>query len=166
MDNTPPRNRLIALYTALAVVTLLALKPAFDAYFDRMWVSARTRGLEIGQDLAPLERARAEWARRDEAIRSAMRELSNRGRLGVPAIAPRLDDANRDALRGWAQLPPVRPDLLSPEASARPDEGTEAAPAEGAPAEGAEAAAAEGGGTGAGEAAQGAEPATAPAAAE
>jgi hypothetical protein len=36
MDNTPPRNRLIALYSALAVITLIALKPAFDAYYDLM----------------------------------------------------------------------------------------------------------------------------------
>lgn len=48
MDKTPPRNRLIALYTALAVVTLLGLKPAFDAYFDRMHISALAQGIEQG----------------------------------------------------------------------------------------------------------------------
>lgn len=48
MDKTPPRNRLIALYTALAVVTLLALKPALDAYFDRMHIATQVERIREG----------------------------------------------------------------------------------------------------------------------
>lgn len=46
MDNTPPRNRLIAFYTALAVVILIALKPVFDTYFDRMYSRTRIERVE------------------------------------------------------------------------------------------------------------------------
>lgn len=48
MDKTPPRNRLIALYTGIAVVTLMALKPAFDAYFDRMHVATQLERIRQG----------------------------------------------------------------------------------------------------------------------
>ncbi len=147
MDDTPPRNRLIALYTALAVVTLLALKPAFDAYYDRMHSAAAAQVLEIGQDLAPLEQVRGEWAGRDEAIERGMQQLAERGRLGIPAISPSSEgEMNLDPLRGWGQLPrevrlpspqpapapPPQPEAPEPEAPAPEAAAPEAAAPEAA----------------------------------
>lgn len=134
MDDTPPRNRLIALYTALAVVTLLALKPVFDAYYDRMHTAAAAQVLEIGQDLAPLEQVRSEWAGRDEAIERGMQQLAERGRLGVPAIAPSsAGEMNLDPLRGWGQLPREVRLPSPPPAPAPPPEPEAPAPEEAAP---------------------------------
>ncbi|MGF1468584.1 MAG: hypothetical protein ACFCGT_20870 [Sandaracinaceae bacterium] len=48
MDTTPPRNRVIAFYAALATATLLALAPVLNAYFDRMWRGQVGDNLEAG----------------------------------------------------------------------------------------------------------------------
>ncbi|HJL20313.1 MAG TPA: hypothetical protein RMH99_31895 [Sandaracinaceae bacterium LLY-WYZ-13_1] len=147
MDKTPPRNRLIAFYTALAVATLMSLKPAFDAYFDRMKTSAVEDRLNTYTDLDARYRAQLDWARslcrRDEiqrahawlreehpgeqfstectgaSIEDRMDQLARRGRTAMPAIRPEAPaEMNMDPLVGWAEMPNEVPETPSSEVEA------------------------------------------------
>jgi hypothetical protein len=139
MDKTPPRNQLIALYSALAVVTLFALKPAFDSYFDQMLQDASGRSLEIGRDTADLDQARARWTEREPYIVAAMEKLSRQGRITNAQLRPVQPEGVNPAERHWNIMPedqlpqvPQRPaPVVAPPAPVAP----EAAPAEAAPAE-------------------------------
>lgn len=124
MDKTPPRNRLIAFYTALAVATLISLKPAFDSYFDKMRQSAVQDRLATYSDLTTVEEAEADWnrelCREDQLaqlesgdrrctgspIAETMAQLARRGRTAMPQIRPEAPaEPNLDPLRGWSELP-------------------------------------------------------------
>jgi hypothetical protein len=149
MDNTPPRTRLIALYTAVAVGTLVMLKPAFDAYYDWTLRRATTTRLESTHDLNQVEEAKASWAEAlsDEQgmpIERAFAELDRQGRLAFPAIRPQPAAAmDLDPLRGWSQLPrevtapqpapEVVPTEAVPAEGELPPEGAVEAPPEAAP---------------------------------
>jgi hypothetical protein len=109
-DVTPPRNRLIALYGALAVLTLLALEPAFDAYFDSVHAEAEAYGLALGQDLADVEDVRLEWALREPDVERAMARLVSEGRAGVPALQPVVASGQPQApVRAWNLAEPAAP---------------------------------------------------------
>jgi hypothetical protein len=116
MDKTPPRNKLIAIYSALAVVTLVALKPAFDSYFDLTRRSAVERSLEVGEDLSEVRLAQQQWASRDVFVREAMDRLARpQARLTVPQLRPRPADDVRPSDRHWNILPEdQRPRYPSP----------------------------------------------------
>lgn len=134
MDDTPPRNRLIAFYTLLAVGTLMVMKPAFDSYYDRMYDRAVDDRLEryngelivAGRDVAPLAEREAQWETSLSSgpmpIQRAMEQVAQRGRMGVPQVMPQAPaEQNMDALTGWSQLP--NPDAPSaPEAAAETPE--------------------------------------------
>lgn len=110
MDNTPPRNRLIAFYTLLAVATLAMLKPAFDAYYDQMFESARADRLATYDDMAELRDTEARWRSAletgDMSIHDAMEQLGEQGRTAMPQIAPEAPaEMNMDPLRGWSHMP-------------------------------------------------------------
>jgi hypothetical protein len=149
MDKTPPRNRLIAFYTALAVATLLALKPAFDSYFDRMKTTAVQDRLVTYDDLQVVQEAEAEWSRElclenelaqlesadqrrctGRSIEETMQQLARRGRTAMPAIRPEAsEEPNLDALRGWTERPQEVPEAAQPgaaEDAAEPQVGAEA----------------------------------------
>jgi hypothetical protein len=145
MDNTPPRNRLIALYSALAVVTLVALKPAFDAYFDRMQRRQTDLHLEGDGDMLALDEARGRWENTvgnpwvlgddRRPIDRAMAELAERPREELRAIAPNTaGEMDLDPLRGWTRLPREVQAPPTPEAPLE-----EVVPPEGVPAPGEEA---------------------------
>lgn len=107
-DDTPPRNRVIAAYTALAVMTLIGLKFVFDSYLDASRRSVRTEQLRTSQATAALEeyreRQRERLAGGAMPIERAMSELARRGRNAFPLIRP-APSQDLDPLRGWAQLP-------------------------------------------------------------
>jgi translation initiation factor IF-2 len=132
MDKTPPRNRLIAIYSALAVVTLFALKPVFDSYFDQALQQASSLSLEIGQDTADLDRSRAEWGARDVYVAEAMERLSRQGRTRIPQLRPRPTEGIAPAERHWNIMPEEqRPQAPAP--ARRPDAAPVRVPAGGAP---------------------------------
>jgi len=118
MDDTPPRNRLIAFYSLLAVGTLMVLKPAFDSYYDRMYdravddrlASYNDRTIVAERDVAPLSQREAEWetslSSGSMPIDRAMAQIAQRGRTGIPQIAPQATaEQNMDALNGWSESP-------------------------------------------------------------
>lgn len=96
MDNTPPRNRLIALYTAIAVATLLGLKPALDTYFDRMHISAVARGVERGFVETTVASAPDDEARRasERALQRASLSDCFDARLGAGQLEARVRNEN------------------------------------------------------------------------
>jgi hypothetical protein len=113
-DVTPPRNRLIVLYAVLAALTLLALKPAFDAYFDTMLVSATDQGLAIGNDLADIQEARLQWALREPAIEQAMQQIAREGRTAPPS------SGEPAAVPAWNLTAPATPQAPTADAQAEP----------------------------------------------
>lgn len=147
MDNTPPRNGLIAFYTALAVVSLIAIKPAFDSYYDRMLGSAVADRLATYDDLEVRAATEADWNRRlcrheelaqlepdqrsctGSPITETMARLAGQGRRAIPQIRPEVTQPmNLDPLRGWAELPQEVAEP-SPEPPATVEEGEANAPA-------------------------------------
>ena len=117
MDDTPPRNRLIAFYTLLAVGTLMVMKPAFDSYYDRMYDRAVDDRLEqYNSELIVAEREvlslsvrEAQWETSLSSgaipIHRAMQQVAQ-GRTRVPQVAPQAPaEQNMDPLTGWTQLP-------------------------------------------------------------
>lgn len=105
MDKTPPRNKLIALYTAISVVTLIALKPALDSYFDSMFRDASGRSLEVGRDLEDIDRTREQWAAREEHVAEAMDRLARQGRAAAPQLRPRPAQDVDPGSRHWNIMP-------------------------------------------------------------
>ena len=117
MDDTPPRNRLIAFYTLLAVGTLMVMKPAFDSYYDRMYDRAVDDRLEqynselivAEREVLSLSEREAQWETSLSSgaipIHRAMRQVAQ-GRTRVPQVAPQAPaEQNMDPLTGWTQLP-------------------------------------------------------------
>lgn len=103
MDKTPPRNRLIALYSAIAVFTLLGLKPALDAYFDQMHGVLTAQGvdrgfveLEVLGELPDQARAAAEHALDGprKRIRACVEERLSAGAPATGRAEARLRAAN------------------------------------------------------------------------
>lgn len=128
-----PWNAWVLLMGVLTVLTLAALKPAFDAYYAGMLDRTVERHLATYDDLAVLEAANA----RAEAalgggrlpIDRAMEQLATRGRLAFPAISPRPGaEQNLAALRGWGQMPQELPDLRAPEPEPMPIPGDAISP--------------------------------------
>ncbi|MEQ8456077.1 MAG: hypothetical protein RLO52_11655 [Sandaracinaceae bacterium] len=117
MDDTPPRNRLIAFYTLLAVGTLMVMKPAFDSYYDRMYDRAVDDRLEqynselivAEREVLSLSEREAQWETSLSSgaipIHRAMQQVAQ-GRTRVPQVAPQAPaEQNMDPLTGWTQLP-------------------------------------------------------------
>src|SRR5690348_8366762 len=92
MDNTPPRNRLIAFYALLATLALASLKPAFDSYYDRMHQRATGIALHEGADIQELGEVRAEWQRGLSGgrapIAAVVQRMGAEGRAAFPEVAP------------------------------------------------------------------------------
>jgi hypothetical protein len=106
-DATPPRNGLIALYTAITVTGLLLLKPIFDSYFAAMFGGERERKIAT----APTSQLDAHRARDRELLEvkgvpidRAISQLA-RGRAAAPALVAPLPSEDTGALVGWQHLP-------------------------------------------------------------
>ncbi|MBZ0120344.1 MAG: hypothetical protein K8H88_25355, partial [Sandaracinaceae bacterium] len=115
MDNTPPRNRLIAFYTLLSVILLASLKPLLDVYFDVMVRRAQESSLSTANDLAPVEHERGRWAQRSRRIDEAIEQIGQQGRSSDSRLRPQPSD-NFDAVRGWGVLAPPAPAAPAPTA--------------------------------------------------
>jgi hypothetical protein len=106
-DDTQPRNRLIAFYTALVVFTLLLLKPLFDSYFESMY-SAETSVKVLTQPAVELETIRARervlLEERGVPLDRVFSQLA-RGRQASPAIIAPQPSTAVDAIKGWQFLP-------------------------------------------------------------
>ena len=106
-DDTQPRNRLIAFYTALVVLTLLLLKPLFDSYFESMY-SSETSVKVLTQPAVELEaireRERVLLEERGVPLDRVFSQLA-RGRQASPAIIAPQPSTAVDAIKGWQGLP-------------------------------------------------------------
>ena len=106
-DNTQPRNRLIAFYTALVVVTLVLLKPLFDSYFESMFTN-ETSVKVLTQPAVELEaihaRERVLLEERGVPMDRVFAQLA-RGRQAAPALVAPQPSTAVDAIKGWSALP-------------------------------------------------------------
>jgi hypothetical protein len=106
-DDTQPRNRLIAFYTALVVLVLLLLKPLFDSYFESMY-SSETSVKVLTQPAVELEaireRERVLLEERGVPLDRVFSQLA-RGRQASPAIIAPQPSTAVDAIKGWQGLP-------------------------------------------------------------
>lgn len=152
-DDTPPRNRVIATYTVLAVITLAGLKFVFDSYMDTSRRAVRAEHISDSHTAETLDAYREQQAQRLSGgampIERAVQELGRRGRSAFPLIRPTPSE-DLDPMRGWTQLPRelpagaepvVAPEAAAPEAAAPEAAAPEAAapeatavPPEGVPA--------------------------------
>jgi len=106
-DDTQPRNRLIAFYTALVVLVLLLLKPLFDSYYESMY-SSETSVKVLTQPAVELEaireRERVLLEERGVPLDRVFSQLA-RGRQASPAIIAPQPSTAVDAIKGWQGLP-------------------------------------------------------------
>jgi hypothetical protein len=92
-DDTPPRNSVIAVYTLMAVIALVALRFVFDSYMDLNRAHVRHENIASSRTSASLAEYREDQARRLASgalpIDRAIRDL---GRGGLqPAEPPAVD---------------------------------------------------------------------------
>lgn len=117
-DKTEPRIGLIFSVGALAVVSLLVVRVALGAYFDRLVQAEELRKVGEAKPDALLQ-LRADESQRLSSgrmpIESALHELSQRGRMDASAAL--IPTASRDVapLQGWARMPgEVPPGMMAP----------------------------------------------------
>lgn len=123
-DDTPTRDKTIAIWGVLSALTLIALIPFFHTYFDSMTdgeIDRKVQNLDRDGDgradyLTARDRtfadARRHLTEAPTSIEAAMGQLASQGR-NVPAVRPRrndgvdvsLDDAvaTLAAVEGWTQ---------------------------------------------------------------
>jgi hypothetical protein len=117
-DSTQPRSGLILRLALLAIVTLLVVHGALNAYYDRMAraENLRKRGDATPEALAALrsdEKARLSGG--GTPIDKAMLQLTEKGRMAAsPAIVPAVSK-DVAAMQGWTKMPgEVPPAMTAP----------------------------------------------------
>lgn len=142
-DKTPPRNRMILVFTLLTPAVLIGLVPFFHTYFIQMTEGETAERLAA----APPDSRDAIFAAERQKLETgpmpidrAMQTLGSRGRDASPIVAPTPSD-DLSALSGWG---PMADDARVAAAQAAhdaahappppPPVATVDAPAEGAPA--------------------------------
>lgn len=117
-DSTQPRSGLIVRLALLAIVTLVVVHGALNAYYDRMAKAEESRKLG-GTAPEALTNLRADEKGRLSSggtpIDKAMQQLVEKGRMGAgPAIAPTVSK-DIAALQGWTKMPgEVPPAMTAP----------------------------------------------------
>lgn len=111
-DDSPPQNRLIFLYTVLAVCTLVGLKFVFDSYLDAtrrdMHESRIEHSLTSERLAAHREEVREQLRSGDLPIDEAMSQLAERGRGAFPQVRP-FASGDEGARTGWNRRAPAVP---------------------------------------------------------
>ncbi len=105
-DTTPPRNKMILVFTLLSPAFLIALVPLFHDYFLDMTegeVAARVAAAPptIRDAIFAAQRQHLETG--PMPIERAMREMASRGRDASPVIAPTPSD-DTAAVSGWGPM--------------------------------------------------------------
>lgn len=105
-DTTPPRNRMILIFTLVSPALLILLVPLFHTYFTQMTEGeAVTRVAEsppgIRDEIFATEREHLDTG--PMPIERAMRDIAARGRDASPVIAPTPSD-DMGAVSGWGPL--------------------------------------------------------------
>lgn len=118
-DDSPPQNRLIFLYTVLAVCTLVGLKFVFDSYLDStrrgMHEERIEHSLTSERLAAHREEVREQLNSGDMPIDEAMSQLAERGRGAFPQVRP-FASSDEGARIGWNRRAPAVP-TTTPEPS-------------------------------------------------
>lgn len=111
-DDSPPQNKLIFLYTVLAVCALVGLKFVFDSYLDTTRRSIRTTHLERSRATERLadhrESVRESLHGGAMPINQAISQLAERGRGAFPQVRP-FPSTDRGAREGWNRRAPEVP---------------------------------------------------------
>ncbi|NOY91954.1 MAG: hypothetical protein GXP55_12225 [Deltaproteobacteria bacterium] len=105
-DTTPPRNKMILVFTLLSPVLLIALVPLFHDYFLDMTegeVAARVAEAPPTIRDATFAAQRQHLETGPMPIERAMREMASRGRDASPVIAPTPSD-DTAAVSGWGPM--------------------------------------------------------------
>lgn len=108
-DSSPPQNRLILIYTLLAVGSLVGLKFVLDSFLDTTRRAAQADNIAHSEASERLAEFREETAARlnegEPPISEAMEQLATRGRGGFPQLRP-FPSSDRGAMDGWNRRGP------------------------------------------------------------